>query len=374
MKLSTLVVAAGALLVALAFIHFSRRQHAENLPSAPGGTEAVDGDEVAQPGPPGQVSVLASSAVPLPLSFSNTVSITNWLLFLLTNNGEMPKLPREVIDRWLASGRTNAEDLLAARQAGGGMEFLRRALANFPNDPRVLFAASALDDGSEERRARLDRFQAAAPENALADYLSARDHLKNSRPEQALVDLLAASGKTHFQDYSLDAMQNAEELYLQAGKSAAEAKALATSTALLPHLAQLKSLAQEMGVLQRQYLAAGDGASAEQLAQMGLQLGQQLMDGEGSRTLISQLVGIAVERIVLNPLDPERNYNFLQGNTHEYVAQLDARRAGVRETTQLLDGWMRNASEADLISYFDRLKIYGESSAMAWLRQRQAVP
>lgn len=32
---------------------------------------------------------------------------------------------------------------------------------------------------------------------------------------------------------------------------------------------------------------------------------------------------------------------------------------------------MMNASEADIISYFDRVKIYGETSASAWVRQRQ---
>jgi hypothetical protein len=295
------------------------------------------------------------------------------VLRLLSEDGEALRLPQEVIDRWLASGRTNAEDLLAARQAGGGSELLRMALTNFPNDPRVLFAASALDDGPEARRARLDRFKAAAPDNALADYLSAREHFKNGQPEQAQADLLAASGKSGFQDYVRDSIQNAEELYLQSGKSPAEAKALAATTALLPHLAQLKGLAQEMATLQRQYLGAGDAASAEHLAQVGLQLGQHLGTGEAANTLISQLVGIAVERIVLNPLDPERNYEFLGGSVREHISQLDARRAAVKQDTQLFDTWMRNATDADFISYFDRFKIYGESSAMAWIRQRQGA-
>jgi len=79
------------------------------------------------------------------------------------------------------------------------------------------------------------------------------------------------------------------------------------------------------------------------------------------------------ERIVLNPLDAERNYEFLGGNAREHIDQLTARRAAVRQDTQLFDAWMRNASDADLISYFDRSKLYGESSAMAWLRQRQGA-
>ena len=276
-----------------------------------------------------------------------------------------------MIDRWLASGHTNAEDLLAARQAGGGTEFLRLALTNFPSDPRVLVASMALNDGPEANRERLDRFKAAAPDNAMADYLSARDHLKNGRPDAAVADLLAASGKSSFNDYVVDAMQNAEELYLQSGKSPVEAKALGTSTALLPALAQFKGLAQDMAALQRQYLAAGDTASAENLARMGIQLGQHLVEGEGSKTLIGQLVGAAIERIVLNPLDPAKTYDFLQGTVTDRTAILDAQRAEIRESSQSVDQWMRNASETDLISYFDRFKLYGESAALKWLRGRK---
>jgi hypothetical protein len=307
---------------------------------------------------------------------SNTPSgsPTNWLQRLLGENGEGANLPPEVIEQWVVSGRTNAADLLAARQAGGGADYLRRALTNFPNDPRVLFAACGLSDGPEARRERLDRFKAAAPDNALADYLSARDHFQSSRPEQEVADLLAASGKTHFQDYTLDAMQNAEELYLQAGKSPAEAKVLGGSSTLLPHLAQLKGLAQDMVGLERQYLAAGDAPSAENLAHMGVQLGEQLSAGEGSRFLINQLVGTAVEQIVLKALDGQRNYDFLQTSASDYLGQLDARRANMKQDAKTLEAWVPTATEADLISYYERVKLFGELGAMAWLQQRQGAP
>jgi len=363
------VVAAGALLLALALRHSARRPHADP-PAAP---EVVFMNKASRSVLLRQASLAPPPAtVPTAASEPPSASATNWLQRLLANDGKVTTLSREDINRWLTSERTNAENLLAAHQAGGGWEFLMMALTNFPNDPRVLFAAIALKDGPDAQRARLDRFKAAAPDNALADYLSARDHFKNSRPEQALADLLAASGKTGFQDYTLDAMQNAEELYLQAGKSTAEAKALGAATVLLPHLALLKDVAKDMVALQGQYLAAGDAASAEHLAQMGLQLGQRLQTGEGASFFFNQLVGIAVDRLVLGPLDTEKNYNFLGGSVSEYMAQLDARRAAVKEDGQYLNQWMMNASETDIISFFDRVKIYGDSGALAWLRQRQA--
>jgi hypothetical protein len=125
--------------------------------------------------------------------------------------------------------------------------------------------------------------------------------------------------------------------------------------------------------LENQYLAAGDAASAEHLAQMGVQLGRQLQTGDGSRCLINQLVGIAVDRLVLGPLDAEKKYDFLGGSVSDYTAQLDVRRAAAKEDTQYAEQWMVNASETDIISYFERVKIYGDSSALAWLRQRQGL-
>jgi hypothetical protein len=231
-------------------------------------------------------------------------------------------------------------------------------------------AATALIDGPERQRERLDRFKAAAPDNALAYYLSARDHLKNNRPEQALADLESAATRPRFDDYVLDSMQNTEELYLQAGRSPAEAKALGTSTALLPHLVQLKGLAQDMATLQGQYLTAGDPDSAGQLAQLGVQLGERLSGGEGATTMISQLVGIAVEQIVLKQLDPDQRYEFLQGSVNDYLSQLKARKDAARENSQHFEQWMRSANEAEIISYFDRLKLYGEIEAMKWMQQR----
>jgi hypothetical protein len=373
MKSALKVAVVGMLLIGLGAAVLHRRYRV--LPPPPtAASEARAARDGSEPEPPKRVGLRGAPVGPAAAEAgaqATPTPATGWLQQLLGENGERAELAPEVLERWLASGRTNAESLLAACQAGGGDRYLRMALTNFPNDPRVLLAASGLNDGPEARRERLDRLKAAAPENALAYYLSARDHLQNSRPDQAVADLLAASGRSHFEDYTLDAMQNAEDLYLQAGKSPAEAKVLGVSTAPLPHLAQLKGLAVDLNELEQRFVAAGDAASAENLAQMGVRLGEQLSAGEGARCLINQLVGTAVEQIVLRPLEADRSYDFLQGNVRDYLGQLGTRRAATKQDGQFLDAWMPGASEADLISYFDRFKIYGESAALAWLKQRQ---
>lgn len=307
---------------------------------------------------------------------SNPAATPAWLEALLSHDSDAIELPPEAIAQWIASGRTNAADLLAARQAGGGVEYLRQALANFPNDPRVLLASIALDDGPDALRDRLNRLRTVAPENALADYLSAGDHFKNGRPDQAVADLLAASGKTRFDDYVREAMQNAEELYLQSGKSVAEAKALGSSTTLLPHLSQLKQLAGGMADLQTQYARGGDSASVENLARLGVQLGEHLRSGDGSLCLINQLVGIAIEKIVLREYPPAAGAEFLGSPTSEYLERLDAQRAEFKAVNQSFESWLRQAGEPDIIAFYDRLKLHGETAALAWLHQRNpaAIP
>lgn len=293
-----------------------------------------------------------------------------WVLRMLSETNELEKIPREQLDRWLRLNGTNAASLLAARQAGGGSDYLRQALERFPNDPQVLFAALTLRDSPEEKQDRLERFKAAAPDNALPDYLSARNHFKNGQPEEAIRDLVAAVQKTQFQDYVVDAMQSTEELYLSAGKSPGEAKTLGVSSALLPHLTELKALAGDMAALQRDYIAAGDAASAENLARYGLALSKQLGSGEASRTLISQLVGMAIERKVLEPLDPSKAYDFIGVTPQERIEQIRQERSTISQSSSIFGQRIPTMNEGEIITYFERLKLYGERNALEWLNSR----
>ena len=77
-------------------------------------------------------------------------------------------------------------------------------MQKYPNDPHVDFEAllqtNAMPDG---RRQWLSAFEKSAPDNALANYLSAADYFKSGQADQALQELSAASGKQGFQDYSI---------------------------------------------------------------------------------------------------------------------------------------------------------------------------
>ena len=88
--------------------------------------------------------------------------------------------------------------LLAAYRASGDRGLLEEAMKSYPTDPKVAFEAVFTEDTSpEQRRQWLNTFEQMAPDNALANYLSARDYFKAGQTDQAVQELTSAAGK-HF--------------------------------------------------------------------------------------------------------------------------------------------------------------------------------
>jgi hypothetical protein len=309
-----------------------------------------------------RVSSLADEDVAAPAA-SGTAS--NLLQGLMAGELDLQLTPEQTAE-YLRQYGTNAETLLATQKR----DYLKLAAELFPNDPRVQYAVVTRDLFPEARREWLDRFKQSAPDNAMASYLSARDYLRAGDREQGLKDFAEAASKPHFNDYTVEQVQNMEDAQLSAGRSLLEAK-LAGGELLLPQLAMFKGLAQDVQAIQKEYLGAGDMASAETLAQLGRVLGQQLSSGEGSRTLIGQLVGVSVERIVLNQLPLDSRPEFLGGSTvQQRFDEIAAFRQNVKTLTPQLNELMVRGNETEIISYFERMKLLGEYKAMLWLQNR----
>ena len=88
-----------------------------------------------------------------------------------------------------------------------------------------------MNGGIKARRQALDILKQAAPDNALANYLSAGNYFKSGQPEQAIEELQAGAAKLNFNDYTQDSIQSMTEAYMAAGYSEAEAKLAATTGA-----------------------------------------------------------------------------------------------------------------------------------------------
>lgn len=295
---------------------------------------------------------------------------TNWIARLL-NGEEMPSITVEQAEAFVQQNHRSVESLLVARDASGERAFLREAMEKYPNDPRVAFRAAFLsgpyaseEEGLKAQRQWLDTLKQSAPDNALGDYLSAANHFKSGQSDLAVQELLTAGSKP-LQDYSLDFIQNSEEAYRSAGYSDAEAKAVASSSLLLPQMSQFKQVGLNLADLAKTYQQAGDEASAQAALQMASNLGQRLDAGD-SLTLIQSLVGIAVQRIALNGMNPNAPYGDSGQTVQNQIDALKQHRTDLGATAKQIEALLPTMSDQDLSTYFDRLKLFGDEATMHW--------
>ncbi|HWX19533.1 MAG TPA: hypothetical protein VN578_06465 [Candidatus Binatia bacterium] len=297
----------------------------------------------------------------------------------LIMKGKLPDLTLSQLQTYLEANHRDAESLLAAYQATHDRGLLDEALAKYANDPRVAFTAwfrsqPGADDpnGLKARRQALDVFKQAAPDNALANYLSAANYFKSGQPEQAVQELQAGAAKPKYDDYTQDAIQSMEEAYRAAGYSEAESKAAATSGALLPHLAEMKQAGLGLIDLANTYRQAGDTASAQAALQMSLDLGQRL-DDPNSMTLIQTLVGIAIQRKGLDAMAAAAPDAASGQAVQDQINALVQQRAAIRSMVSAvpMETWLPNATPEDVSAYFDRMRFSGEQKALQWLANRR---
>jgi hypothetical protein len=310
------------------------------------------------PAPPLEVTAPATA---LPVE---ALPATNNFYSLVTN--KMSKLTAQQLEPYLKANQRNAASLLAAFRTTGDPALLEEAMQKYPNNPQVDFEAALRKDATD-RRQWLDAFKQSAPDNALANYLSAADHFKAGQIDQAVQELVAASGQKQFQDYSLDRVQDDEEAYRAAGYSVAESKVVATMQLLLPQLVQVRELSGQITDLANSYRQAGDEASRQAALQMAVNLGRRYGDASPGQTLISQLVGVSVERIALSSMDPNSPYDSSGQTAQDRINQLVQQRAAIRELATQAEPFWQSMSEQDWISYNSRSMVFGEQQALSWL-------
>jgi len=213
----------------------------------------------------------ANAAEPLP---TESLSITNLYARLMAKNPV--KLSAQQIQPYLDANGRSAASLLAGFRTTGDAALLEEAMQKYPDNPQVSFEAVLRKDASPaERRQWLDAFKKSAPDNPLANYLSAADYFKAGQTDQAVQELILVSAKPQFQDYSLDRLQDDEEAFRAAGYPVAQARMAACSQLLLPQLVQMRDLARSIVDLANSYQQAGDEASRQAALQMGVNLGRR---------------------------------------------------------------------------------------------------
>ena len=281
----------------------------------------------------------------------------------------LERLPRAKIEAWLAGHHRDAMSLLTAFRALNDTNYLIEAAANFPNNPQVELAVLAHNEFPADRRKWLDLFKASSRSNSLANYLSAQDFLQNGNTDAAVQELLVAGGKSQFDTYIIENTLDSENLYLSSGVSPGMSATFAANRDIMsedyPELETFKRLARAIRDAQQQYLNAGDSNSAANLAQMGMQLGKQIESGDSGKYLINQFVGLAIESIVLQQLNPNTSYDFLGGQTPSQITQQHKQqKLALRPTLSAFDALRPSLTDDEIADYYKRKEIYGEVEAM----------
>lgn len=321
---------------------------------------------------PGKVPLvrLPSPQVPTPAQETSPLVEPMTRMARLEQLMEQTRISPTQVEPYVEANRRSAGSLLAAAGVTGDRAFLEEAMQRYPNDPRVAYTGWFRSESPEEKRKWLEAMKTAEPENALASYLLANELLKAGRQDEALVELQAAYSKGTLSDHALESIQDHEDAYRAAGLTELDAKALAGMGHLLPYLAKLKELGRGVTEIAQGYRAANDPASADALIEMALQLGQRLSSGQ--KFLIEELVGMAIETQTLKALEPNAMTGRWEVSAAERLQQLAQQKELAKSRQPEFERLLESAPDADLIQYFDRVKLFGELAASEWLRNRHS--
>jgi RNA polymerase sigma factor (sigma-70 family) len=301
----------------------------------------------------------ASKRAGTPMGFTSSE-----MYALLTN--KVARLTKAQVEPYLKTNGRSAASLLAAFRTTGDLALLAEARRKFPNDPEVGFETAIRNDASRtERRAGLDAFKRGAPENALANYLSALDLFKSGQKDAAVQELNAGATKQQFQDYTSERTRTDEDVYRTAGYPPGEAQMIANCFLPEAHLVQMNELGQSIVALAADYGQSGDTTSQEAALQMALTLGKRFDDPAAGETMRWQLIGIRVERAALNAMDPAR---MMGGQSvQDRLNQIAQQKEAIQELTREADPIWKTLSDDDWTSYHAQIARSGEEAAVRWL-------
>jgi hypothetical protein len=126
--------------------------------------------------------------------------------------------------------------------------------------------------------------------------------------------------------------------------------------------------------LSQTYQQSGDTDSAQTSLQMAIALGQRYATAAPGESEISQLVGIAVQKLALAAMDPNSLYGDDGQTVQDQLNQLTQQRQMYRDLNAQADPLMDNMSDQDYVTYKDRWMAFGEENALRWVIGKYGQP
>ncbi len=130
----------------------------------------------------------------------------------------------------------------------------------------------------------------------------------------------------------------------------------------------MKELGRNLGDIAGGYVQANDAASADATRQLVLQMGQRL--SSSPQFWIEELVGIAIENRVLKAMDAGSPIDAEGTTAGTRLEQLSQRKSEMKDLVQATEQALHSATDAELMTYFERIKLSGDASASEWIRRR----
>jgi hypothetical protein len=273
----------------------------------------------------------------------------------------------EQVEAYLLRVHRSAEGLLNAFEETGDTNYLAEAALKFPDNPLVQMEMLFQETSIEEHQQWLERFKKSSPDNALPNYFSALEKFKSGSVEAALGEMDSASKKT-VNSFDQDRIQSREEMYLLTGYFPVEAAEAAFSYKIAT-LPKMREMSRAIDESTQKYRAAGDYDSVRELAAVGVEAGRQFTDGKAGPSLSSRGWGAAMEEIALKNLDADTYYDFLGSTAGQRVQELKIQKKEWRDLGENHATLYFALSDSEKLVYYDRFKLYGELTAMRWLKR-----
>ncbi len=301
-----------------------------------------------------------------PLNTNPSSKTIDWKRFDTTatnpENGT-PAFSAKNFEDFIAKHGDTPANLIAVFEQSGKREWLDRALSLHPDSPIVL--VSAITDPSkatdEQRREWIDKLKAVESNNPVPWILSSNALFKSGQKTSAIAEASAALERPAFYTYVPERIAAAQALYESSGMHPLEAELMGTVGLRMSLLSPVLAVGKALEASKTEEGSTAHSVADAARIQFGL--GKIFQTPEASRLLISQLVGVALEKrglAVLPAAERERRKAEIEIFTKST--------AGLVETVTRLTS---SRDEERLAQYARRLRTEGELSAMRWLQSQE---
>ena len=309
--------------------------------------------------------LLEKNTAPGLTKFQPPVSLSKKEKFSKFFEGDLAKRPsNEQISNIIEYDKQTPGIFIAAFQFTGDKSYLDKALAKFPNEPSVIFAAALATTRLEERLTILENLKQADPDNSLPRYLLANTLVQLGRLNEAIEAIKKASLLTESNSYWSQASLALEDFYISAGNEPLVAKSAAVLGTVIPHIGELRKLSSFLALSYKQALQAGDIVLARSFAVSQRNVGKHLIDNHS--LLIEHQIGISIENAALKHLvdtATDEETKLLEKSLLEYNIQLSNE---IQAMLKTINSFGEIPNE-DISTYFDKMRTIGGYDATLWL-------